>query len=150
MKRQRHDAILAMMQRENVRTQENILEGLRQRGFDVTQATVSRDLRELQLVKAPSSDGGYQYSRPDARETVYPSSRLSAVLREAVLSCQGAQNLVVVKTIPGLAPAACSAVDAMNAPGVIGTLAGDDTGLAICTDSEAAEALRGMIQQFIR
>jgi transcriptional regulator of arginine metabolism len=152
MKRQRHDAILAMIGNESPHTQEAILEGLKRRGFSVTQATVSRDLRELRLAKSPAPDGGYQYAPPGRSDSPPPSARLTAVLREAVISCESAQNLVIVKTIPGLAPAACSAVDAMHGPaeGVVGTLAGDDTGLAVCTDNAAADALRNKVRQFIQ
>jgi len=150
MKKRRHDAILTMVENQDVRTQEDIMEGLQQRGFTVTQATVSRDLRELRLSKQPAPGGGYHYALPGQAEALPTSARLSAVLREAVVSCINAQNLVVVKTIPGLAPAACSAVDAMNVPGVIGTLAGDDTGLAVCADNQAAETLRDKVRAFIQ
>ena len=150
MKNHRHNAILTMVSGNGVRTQGDILKELRRQGFAATQATVSRDLRELCLTKVPSPDGGYFYAAADKNNAASPPARLSAVLREAVNACESAQNLVVVKTMPGLAPAACSAIDAMDAPGVIGTLAGDDTGLAVCIDNQAAEALRDKIRGFIQ
>ena len=148
MKRKRHNAILSMVSEGSVRTQEDLLEELRRHGFDVTQATISRDLRELGLVKTPAPDGGYHYALSETHTS--PGARLSAVLRDAVNSCDCAQNLVVIKTIPGLAPAVCSAVDAMSRSGVVGTLAGDDTGLAICRDTQEAERLRDDILSLIR
>ena len=148
MKRQRQSAILHMIGSENIRTQEALLDGLRQRGFQATQATISRDLREMGLVKAAAPGGGHQYTRPETPAP--PTARLTTVLREAVNDCVCAQNLLVVKTMPGLAPAACSAIDAMNRPDVVGTLAGDDTGLAICLDNAGAERLRDEILRWIR
>jgi len=150
MKRQRQNAILHMVGGGEVRTQEALLDGLKQRGFAATQATVSRDLRELRIIKSPAPDGGYQYALPDAAGTGNASARLTAVMREAVNGCECAQNLVVVKTLAGLAPAACYAIDAMNRPGVLGTLAGEDTGLAVCRDHEEAGKLRDEILAMIR
>jgi transcriptional regulator of arginine metabolism len=149
MKRQRQNALLALIGGGEARTQEALLDGLRRRGFEATQATVSRDLRELRVTKSPAPDGGYHYTLPDAA-AVPASARLTAVMREAVNGCECAKNLVVVKTMPGLAPAACYAIDAMNRPGVLGTLAGEDTGLAVCRDDETAERLRDDILGMIR
>jgi len=150
MKRQRQNAILGMVSGGEIGTQEALLEGLKQRGFEATQATVSRDLRELRIVKSPAPGGGYQYALPETPAAGTASARLSAVMREAVNGCDCAGNLVVVKTMPGLAPATCYAIDAMNRPGVLGTLAGEDTGLAVCRDDREAAALRDEILAMIR
>ena len=120
-------------------------------GFDTTQATVSRDIKELRLIKASTKDGKSKYAVAHGQAESGFSTRLRTIFREGVLSYDYAQNIVVIHTLPGLASAACSAVDGMDIGYVVGTIAGDDTGLILMRDSDYArefcEELRGIINR---
>ena len=140
MKRARQAEILSIIQSQAVETQEQLLQALRSRGFTSTQATISRDIKELHLVKELSG-GCYRYTaypRPGADNS---QGRLRNIFKEGVLSVDAAQNLVVIKTMPGLASAACSALDNMDMNDIVGSLAGDDTALLVMRNTEAAELL---------
>ena len=148
MKRARQAEILSIIQSQAVETQEQLLQALRSRGFTSTQATISRDIKELHLVKELSG-GCYRYTaypRPGADNS---QGRLRNIFKEGVLSVDAAQNLVVIKTMPGLANGACSALDHMELPYMVGTLAGDDTAFLLMRDTEAAESfckeIRGLL-----
>ena len=149
MKQQRQQTILAIIAEQEIETQAQLLEALRVRGFGGTQATISRDIKELRIVKELTTGGTYRYSAPRPGEVGAFSARLNAIFRECVTSCDAAQNMVVLKTMPGLASAACSAVDTMNMPAVVGTLAGDDTGLIVMRDSAAAAAFTAELTKLI-
>ena len=138
MKSKRQSRILEIVAHEDIETQEELLERLRQNGFKSTQATVSRDIRDLRLVKSQIGDGQYKYAiSAEMAESAF-SSRLRSIFRDSVISFEAAQNIVVLKTMPGLAPAACSALDALEHPDVAGTLAGDDTAFVAMRDNAAA------------
>ena len=143
MKTKRQEEILRLIGERNVETQEQILEGLRACGIRATQATISRDIKELNLVKQPGNDGVYRYVvAPSARTTHHNfAGRLRNIFREGVSSFDHAQNIVVVKTMPGLASAAGAALDGMEIEGVVGSLAGDDTVILIMRTSQMAEEL---------
>ena len=140
MKRARQAEILNVIRMMDVETQEQLLGLLRARGFNATQATISRDIKELRLVKEQSGRGSYRYVAADRQEGKSSAGRLRNIFKEGVVSVEAAQNLVVVKTMPGLASAACSALDGMEIAGMVGSLAGDDTGMLIMRDSASAEA----------
>lgn len=140
MKNNRQTMILDIIAKENVETQEQLLEHLRQRGINSTQATISRDIKQLRLVKELAPSGSYRYVAADRQEGKSSAGRLRNIFKEGVVSVEAAQNLVVVKTMPGLASAACSALDGMEIAGMVGSLAGDDTGMLIMRDSASAEA----------
>ena len=126
----------------DVETQEEILENLRKRGIRATQATISRDIKDLNLVKRPADNGVYRYVAAAEQPTHRPfAGRLQNIFKEGVTSCDVAQNIVVVKTMPGLAPAAGAALDGMEIDGLVGSLAGDDTAILIMRSSALAEAL---------
>ena len=137
MKTRRHAKILELIKAQDIDTQEELLRNLRACGFDVTQATVSRDIKELRLLKVLSESGGYKYATADKAEHGL-ADRFIRIFSESVISITPASNLVVIKTIPGLAPAASSAIDAMNMSVVVGSLAGDDTVVVIMRDLQAA------------
>ena len=123
---------------KDIETQEQLLEELRQAGFRSTQATISRDIKELRILKDLTAMGTYRYSIGNKETSGAFSNRLNSIFKESVISYDYAQNIVVVKTLPTLAPAAGRAIDAMNMSVVVGTLAGDDTLLIIMRDVQAA------------
>lgn len=142
MKRQRQQAILDLVRSEDLGSQKAITDRLRDRGFDVTQPTVSRDLEELGLVRVRDAGGHLRYAAPGAAVPVGGEERLRRVLEEFLVSMEASRNLVVVKTPPGAANTVAQALDASGVGGVIGTVAGDDTILVV-----AAEGVRGATVQ---
>lgn len=150
MKERRQRAILDIIARQDVETQEQLLTALKELGFQCTQATISRDIKELQLVKELSPGGSYRYVVSDRKGKGEHDERLRNIFREGVISVAAAQNLVVVKTMPGLANAAAAALDRMNIDSMVGTLAGDDTALLIMVTSQSAEAFCGEIREMLR
>ena len=138
MKSKRQAKILEIIAEKDIETQEQLLQELKAAGFTGTQATVSRDIKELRIVKELTALGAYRYA-PSASESASTfSNRLNTIFRECVISYDFAQNIIIVKTLPGLASAACSAVDTMNMSVVVGTLAGDDTAMIVMRDGGAA------------
>lgn len=148
MKRARQAEILTIIRVNDVETQEQLLDQLRTRGYHATQATISRDIKELHLVKELSREG-YRYATPDRRSDGSTASRLQNILKESVLSVAVAQNIVVLSTMPGLASGACSALDNMEVSGKVGSLAGDDTAILIMRDNQAAEDFEKEIQALL-
>ena len=144
----RHAAIMEIITAEDVGTQTELTRLLNERGFDVTQATVSRDIRRLHLVKESAGNGVWRYAAAHMRREI--GEKLHTIFRESVLSVQEAQNIVVIKTMPGLADGACSALDQMNIDGMVGSLAGDDTAFIAMRDTESALRLCGEIQTMLR
>ena len=149
MKSQRQAKILEIISTRNVETQEQLLSALQEEGFRGTQATISRDIKELRIVKELTSLGTYRYTTSSNEVTGSFSSRLNTIFRESVVSFDYAQNIIVVRTLPGLASAAASALDAMNLSAVVGTLAGDDTVMIVMRDNNAAAAFSGEIKNLI-
>ncbi len=150
MKSQRQAKILEIITARNVETQEQLLNALQQEGFRGTQATISRDIKELRIVKELTSLGTYRYTTSSADEMVNSfSSRLNTIFRECVIGLDYAQNIIVIRTLPGLASAAGSAIDAMNLSIVVGSLAGDDTVMVVMRDNNAAAAFSGEIKNLI-
>lgn len=140
MKRQRQEKMLKIILEQDIHTQEGLAEALSQAGFLSTQATISRDIRELGLTKEVSPNGIYRYvAKPKTAGTSAHVNRLKAIFKESVSDVQLAQNLVVIKTFPGLASAAGAAVDSMEYPGLVGTLAGDDTVFLAMQDIQTAQ-----------
>lgn len=150
MKNLRQSEILNIVQSRDIDTQEQLLEELRTRGFTTTQATVSRDIKELRLVKELTSAGGYRYTQSDRIPPAVSDARLRNIFKEGVVSVDVAQNIVVVRTMPGLASAACSALDAMDIDGMVGSLAGDDTGILIMRDNTFAQRFSSEVHKLLR
>lgn len=149
MKSQRQAKIMEIISTRNVETQEQLLSALQQEGFRGTQATISRDIKELRIVKELTSLGTYRYTTSSSEMTGSFTSRLNTIFRECVVGFDYAQNIIVIRTLPGLASAAGSAVDAMNMSAVVGTLAGDDTVMIVMRDNNAAAAFCGEIKNLI-
>ncbi len=140
MKSNRQTVILEVIATEEIETQNQLMHALETRGIHTTQATLSRDIRDMHLTKEPSPNGGYRYVS-SRRETDNHLLRLRKIFKESVVSYDIAQNLFVIRTLPGLASAACSAMDAMEVEGLVGTLAGDDTAFLAMRDNAMAQAL---------
>ena len=149
MKRARQAEILNIIQAVDVETQEQLLDELKARGFSATQATISRDIKELRLVKELSG-GGYRYASSERKGLADSDARLRNIFKEGVTSVDRAQNIVVVRTMPGLASAACSALDSMEIPGMVGSLAGDDTGILIMRDNASAQQFSSEVHKLLR
>ena len=149
MKRARQAEILKIIQSVDVETQEQLLDELKSRGFASPQATISRDIKELRLVKEMSG-GGYRYVVSERKGMVDSDVRLRNIFKEGVVSVDLAQNIVVVRTMPGLASAACSAMDSMDIPGMVGSLAGDDTGILIMRDNASAEQFNREVHKLLK
>ena len=149
MKSQRQAKIMEIISTRNVETQEQLLESLRQAGFHSTQATVSRDIKELRIVKELTSFGTYRYTVSNSEMGGTFTSRLNTIFRECITGFDYAQNMIVLRTMPGLASAAASAVDAMNMSVVLGTIAGDDTVFIVMRDTNAAAAFCGEIKNLL-
>lgn len=148
MKRGRHKKIVELIEERNIGTQEELARRLQEAGFAVTQATVSRDIRELKLAKVSDGKGRQKYEVPGRDET-HMANRYIHVLREGFASMDAAQNLVVIKTVSGMAMAVAAALDAMKFQEVLGCIAGDDTIMVASRTSEDARKLirkiRGML-----
>ncbi len=145
----RHARILDLIEREPIGTQEDLVERLSAGGALVTQATVSRDIKELGLIKVTGPGGIQRYVQME-RGGEADTTRLMKVFAEAVLSCDRSGQLVVVRTLPGMAPASASALDSMRLPDVVGTLAGDDTVFVATTGDAAARSLTQRLQGMLR
>lgn len=149
MKTQRQAKIMEIISTRDIETQEQLLEALQEAGFNSTQATISRDIKELRVVKELTSFGTYRYTTSARGGNHTFSARLNTIFRECILSIDYAQNLIVIKTMPGLASAAASAIDGMNMSVVLGTLAGDDTVMIVMRDHNAAAAFCGEIRNLL-
>ena len=150
MKTQRQAKILEIVTTKDIETQEQLLQELQDAGVYSTQATISRDIKELRIVKEMTSFGTYRYTTSSKEVAGTFSSRLNTIFRECVTGFDYAQNIVVIHTLPGLASAAGSAVDAMSMSFVLGTLAGDDTVMIVMRDTNAAAAFCSEIKNLLR
>ena len=149
MKSQRQAKIMEIISTRNVETQEQLLAALQQEGFRGTQATISRDIKELRIVKELTSMGTYRYTTSNNELGGSFTARLNTIFRECVIGFDYAQNIIVIRTLPGLASAAGSAIDAMNMNAVVGSLAGDDTVMVVMRDNNAAAMFCGEIKNLI-
>lgn len=138
MKFQRQAKILELIEHNEIETQEELSVRLRDLGYDTTQATVSRDIKDLRLIKILSPSGKYRYATSTQEAENSFVGRLQNIFRECVTSVDAAQNIVVIKTLPALASAAAMAIDAMRVPKVVGTISGDDTVFIVMRDNESA------------
>ncbi|MBQ5608592.1 MAG: arginine repressor [Oscillospiraceae bacterium] len=149
MKSQRQAKILEIISNKNVETQEQLLAALQDAGFHGTQATISRDIKELRIVKELTSLGTYRYTTSSNELSGTFSTRMNTIFRECVVNFDYAQNIIIIRTLPGLASAAASAIDAMNMSAVVGTLAGDDTVMVVMRDMNAAASFCGEIKSLL-
>ena len=139
MKNARQAEILNIVQTTEVETQEQLLSALKAKGFTATQATVSRDIKELRLVKELTGQGKYRYAATDRKNSAGTDTRLRNIFKEGVTSVD----------VAGLASAACSALDGMDIPGMVGSLAGDDTGILIMRDNGAAQKFSSEVHKLL-
>ena len=150
MKSKRQAEILRIIETVDVETQDQLLSELKARGIHSTQATISRDIKELHLIKELTGYGSYKYVVSERKLSLNFAGRLRNIFKEGVTSVDVAQNIVVVRTMPGLASAACSALDSMEIPGMVGSLAGDDTGILIMRDNASAQQFVGEIHKLLK
>ena len=141
MRNQRHDAILNIIKENNVETQQELTSLLFSVGFEVTQATVSRDIKELGLHKKLNNDGRYIYTSGSEQVKNTISDEMAIILNKSVMSIDYSLNTVVIKTLAGMAQGAASVLDAMQFPECLGTIAGDDTIFVITRSEDASEKL---------
>ena len=150
MKTQRQAKIMEIISTKDIETQEQLLQSLQEAGFYSTQATISRDIKELRIVKELTSFGTYRYTTSGKDGSHTFSARLNTIFRECITGFDYAQNMIVIKTMPGLASAACSALDNMEITYMVGSLAGDDTAFLVMKDTESAmdfcDELKAMLQ----
>ena len=139
MKNNRQNLILEIISQENIETQEQLLARLQERGVTSTQATISRDIKQMHLIKEPMGHGVYKYAVSGNRTKLNLAEKLRTIFRESITSIDYAQNIVVLKTMPGLASAACSALDNMDITYMVGSLAGDDTAFLVMRDNDSAQ-----------
>ena len=149
MKAKRQAKIMEIISNKNVETQEQLLQELQEAGFSSTQATISRDIKDLRIVKELTTLGTYRYSAAAKEVPSTFSARLNTIFRECVTGFDYSMNMVVIHTLPGLAGAAASALDSMKMSVVLGTIAGDDTVLVVMRDPNAAAAFCGEIKHLM-
>ena len=147
MKSARHEKIIELISDHDIETQEQLLDELRDYGFNTTQATISRDIKQLRIIKELGPLGTYRYHVSEKPVSHNFSDKLNLIFRQCVLSVDAAQNIIVIKTMPGLASAACSALDALSLTEVVGTLAGDDTCLVVLKNEAAAQNISREIKE---
>ena len=149
MKNDRQSMILEIISQENIETQEQLLSRLQERGITSTQATISRDIKQMHLFKEPVGHGVYKYAVSGNRTKLNFAEKLRTIFRESITSIDSAQNIVVIKTMPGLASAACSALDNMDITYMVGSLAGDDTAFLLMRDTESATTFCEEIKEML-
>ena len=148
-KKERQSEILRIISESDIETQHHLIEELTKIGVSTTQATLSRDIKELHLIKELTISGKYKYVLSVKQSARNNTSKLKTIFKESVTSYTHAANLVVVKTLPGLASAACSALDSMGIENLVGSIAGDDTGFLAMTDTESAKSFCNEIKRML-
>lgn len=149
MKSRRHFAIMEIVTELRVGTQEELCEILKKRGFDVTQATVSRDIKELQLVKIADSQG-YRYDLPENSSAKSSYERMKRMFSDNVVSYDCSDNIIVIKTLPGAAQSVASVIDSYESKHILGTVAGDDTILVVVKPAGAVGDVMNVFENLLR
>lgn len=150
MKNDRQSRILEIIERESIDTQEQLQQRLQEEGITCTQATISRDIKQLHLIKEPIGQGKYRYAVSVQRNRLNVADKLRTIFRESIVSVDYAQSIVVIKTMAGLANAAAAALDSMSIPYMVGSLAGDDTALLVMRDTESARSFCDEIHEMLK
>jgi len=148
MRYTRQNKIVELITIHEIDTQEKLAELLKNSGFNVTQATVSRDIKELQLVKTPAASGQYKYTLPEqsAKQT---SDRYAKIFRDTTQTIAGSGNIIVIKTLTGCANASCEAIDSMEIPHILGTIAGDNTVFIVCDSPKNVPVLISRFEELL-
>lgn len=147
MKKRRHELILNFIQNNNVSTQDEIIKMLSEQGFNVTQATISRDIKELKLVKEHYGKNNVKYAVTTKKDN---NDNIKMIFARSVLSVEVAMNIIVIKCYAGTANAACVALDSLHIQGIVGTIAGDDTIFTACTDVQVALEIKDAIEEMLK
>ena len=148
MKLRRHEAIIDLVNNQDINTQEELMENLQKQGFKVTQATVSRDIKELRIFKALGKDGKYRYST-GGRNALDKTSGFESLFASSVEEVASAENIVVIKTMTGMAQAVCMSLDNIDFENIVGTIAGDDTIFVLCRNLKATEEMLNKFRKLI-
>lgn len=148
MKSARHEKILELIARYEIETQDELIEKLRVEGFDVTQATASRDIKELKLTKTQTNKGKYRYVRPITGENA-SGANLSAALAASIISVDVGENIVVVRTYPGMANAVATGIDTIRHSDILGSVAGDDTIIIVTRAKEIAAGICDQVKNMM-
>ena len=149
MKSERQNRILELVSQFEIETQEEMMERLRAEGYTVTQATVSRDLKELKLTKAMTAHGGYRYALNTGRAHT-SVTRLNNAMADSIVQVDYSMNTVVIKTYPGLAQAVASAIDGLNMHSILGCVAGDDTIIVVTRDTESSAQISEKLYELMK
>ena len=148
MKKTRHEKILEIIQDYDVETQEDLASALRGEGIDVTQATVSRDIKELMLVKVPDANGHYHYAYPKEHGMMLTMERLARTFHDSIVSVRASDSMVVIRSLPGTAQSVAFALDYMKWPEILGTIAGDDTVFVAVENKEGVVSLLKRLKEY--
>lgn len=149
MKLLRHGKVKEIVEHSVIETQEELADALRRHGIDVTQATVSRDIKELMLIKVPVGDGRYRYAFPQEQSVVITPARMERTFQDSVVGINHSQNIIVLKTMPGTAQAVAFTIDYVKWPEIIGTVAGDDTIMVVVKPIEAVPTVIAKFQALL-
>lgn len=149
MKYSRHSKVLDLIEQNEIETQDELAVRLQAEGYKVTQATVSRDIKELRLIKVLTKSGHYKYATIKHQDNVI-TERFVKIFRDSVIQIDNAMNIVVVKTLPGAAQAAAAALDSLDLKEVVGTIAGDDTIFIVARYQENVELILEVLNSMIK
>lgn len=149
MKLQRHSKILELISENDVETQDDLLQLLNQNKFSVTQATISRDIKELKLVKTPAGNGKYKYTVSSKNSVNEITNNFNAIFKNTIVSVDFANNMIVLKTLNGMAQGVCAAIDNMELDGIVGTIAGDDTIFIVARNNNKAVTLAAELKKIM-
>lgn len=148
MRYSRQNKILELISTREIETQDRLCQLLRESGYDVTQATISRDIKELQLIKTMGTDGKYKYAQ--FKGDGFITDRFVKIFRETITSITPAGNLVVVKTLSGCAAAAGEAIDSLDFPNIVGSIAGDNTILIVVDDAKNVDNVMAAFDEMMK
>ena len=146
MKYRRHNKIIEIISKYDIETQDELIAKLREEGFDVTQATASRDIRDLKLIKISTENHHYKYA-VSPHDDIHISAKYRNIMRETIIHVDSAENIIVLRTYSGMAQAAAAALDGMGWSEIVGTIAGDDTIFVLMRDKGAAAEFADRLKQ---